>query len=119
MFLIIRNAFRRPLNSTTGLLLGWVLIVAIGAVDFVAGCAFFVFEIDNIGMAVDARPHFVVFNEETTCGIVDLGPVRVARRCPLGICMAFEAGRIIGQILGKNRCTETEGQRRKENCMYC
>lgn len=73
------------------------LIVAIGAVHFVVGCNQFIGmrNLDDVSVAVGAGPHFMIFNEEPTVGIVHLRPVRIAWWRPLVIGMTLQAGFVI------------------------
>jgi hypothetical protein len=50
----------------------------------------------------------MIFHEKSSIGIVYLGHVRVARRSPFRVRMAFQAGFIIAQILGNNWCRQSE-----------
>ena len=95
--------------------------MAIGAIDFVVcGDQFVaVWNFDDIGVAVDAGPHLVVFDEKAAVRIVDLRPVRVARWRPFLVCMAFQAGFVIAEILGESRRAEPECQHGKESCSGC
>jgi len=73
-------------------------------------------EIDNIGVTVCARPHFMVFYEETTFRVMHLGTIRVTWWRPFCVCMAIETGFVITQVLGENRCSKAKGQHRNESC---
>jgi hypothetical protein len=59
--------------------------VTFQAINFILRGCFFMLKVGNKGMAVDARKPVMVFNEETTCGVMYLGTVRVAWWGPVGV----------------------------------
>ena len=57
----------------------------------------------NLGdhfVAVDARPHLVVFNREPAVVRVNSRMIRVFGRRPWLVGVALQAGRVVAQVLG-------------------
>jgi hypothetical protein len=88
--------------------------MAFQAINFIAGSCLFVLKISNIGMAIDAIKICMVFNKKTTCRIMYLGAIRIAWWLPIGIIVTFHAGLGVSQVLGKNGCSESNGQQGDE-----
>ena len=91
-------------------------VVAIGAIDFVVRCNQLIrmWNFGDVVVAVSARPHFMVFNEKSAVRVMYLWPVRVARRRTVRVCMTFQAGFVVTQILGDNRCSKSQSHQAYE-----